>query len=192
MKKNEIFLGILLLAVMVPSYAEVKNVTLKYEHPKKKAKKRMAKQALKKNSSCSFSVSDFTDARQNKQTVANKFGGSLQPTNLPSWLNSVRESASKNTQRESADIKIIAKPTLLRLYTYNESLNINAVNAVQVNFEVAGKTIISKHYRGFYGKTNWANGDGEHLTALNLSINNFIERYKKDLNSICDKIVSKV
>ncbi|MDT0596113.1 hypothetical protein [Glaciecola petra] len=153
-----------------------------------KAQQRIAKKAPSADSSCSFVINEIGDDRQNKETAAILGRNSLGITNLPTYFDEIKELVNNFTIVESAAIKVEVRPKLIRMYTYFESLNILGVTAFTTDFVVNGEVLESRQYRGFYAKTNWANGQGEHLTTINDSIENWIEVYVSDLNRVCKEI----
>jgi hypothetical protein len=166
------------------SVAAIKSMPISFDAPSAANLKKLQKTALAEDAMCSFTVADISDQRQNKQTI----GFSLNASGVDSWLGDATKAYMANTVRPNATIQVQALPRLIRLYTYPESMNILGVSALVVDYVVDGKVVRSRQYRGFTAKTNWANGDGEYLTALNESLNDLMPKWHADLKSQCDSI----
>jgi hypothetical protein len=177
----------LLVFIANASVASIKPMTIEYS-PLSDKKKQKLKKFNNTDLSCSINLESILDKRQNKETVAHVGSGSLSVSNVDSFLDSIRQEMNSFTQANEAELNVTANAELIRLYTYPESMNINGVLALLVDFSVNGKTVKSEQYRGFYGKTNWANGDGEYMTAINDASHALIERYVATVKDVCADI----
>ena len=157
---------------MSAAHAAEKNMEMAYEAPPLSQKKAIAKVIEALPAECAFTTAAALDLRQNKQTIAIQFGQSLIGDNVTSWLDSAVSQNLPNQQSSSSATNVKIVPKLRRLYSYPESMNILGVTALELDYMVGEKVALTKHYRGFYAKTNWAGGDGEFISALNLAINN--------------------
>lgn len=178
--------AILASVVASASFAAVTDVEMEFQPLSKKKQAKMAKKPSVEGN-CSFVVNDFKDERQNKQTIS--YGHNA--TGVVAWLNEATNYYTKGLDNSDADVNILVQPTLVRLYSYPESMNINGVTAIVVTYLVDGNEIDTRYYRGFYGKTNWANGDGEYVTALNDSIHNLMPKLVSDFSNVCS-VAAKV
>lgn len=177
-------LALVAAMVALPVAAKVINVPFQYEAMSKAQLDKLKKNGVPSSSNCAFTVSGMVDARQNTQSFA--FNGSnLQATGVDSWFLAATKAHLGYAEKADSKINIEVKPTLVRMYSYPESMNINAVLAVQVDFSVNGMPLETRKYRGFDSKSNWANGDSEYFTALNNAVNNLLPKVSADLASVC-------
>lgn len=189
MRVFKVFFLLMFSSLSFYSISAPKTLTIKYEPISEKAKSKLSKSSVSKMVSCSFESDDIADNRQNKQTVANMWSDSLNIDGVNQWLEEARSTFLSNIAIDNARVNVTISPKLTRLYSYPESMNILGVSALVVDYVVDGHVVDTRHYRGFYAKTNWAGGNGEYLTALNLSINDLMGKMYSDLNSVCSEIV---
>jgi hypothetical protein len=175
--------------ISVTAFAFQKTLPIQYENASTTTLKRIAKYGFSENSVCSFNFEAFLDNRQNKQTVAFS-GKSIIASGVDAWLSDAQHAFFSNTTRDSATYQITAVPSLTRMYSYPESMNILAITAMKVDFLIDGERVDTRRYRGFFAKTNWANGDGEYLTALNEAVNDMLPKLVTDLNNVCKKVTA--
>lgn len=171
------------------AFATVTDVQIIAEKMQKKTAKSFASSVKTLNdlaTSCGYQVQDIADARQNKETVS----WTVSATGVDSWLSTVKESIAKAPTEAKGGTEIKVLPKLTRLYAYNESMNINGVTAFMVDFEVNGQVVDTRHYRGFYSKTNWANGDKEFLTAINYATHDLVIKLVNDLENVCQSVAN--
>lgn len=167
--------------------SEITTLEMGVEKPGKSMLKMLKANKLSTDSQCSFSFEDIVDSRQNKITVAH-VRTSFSADELEPWMQRVKAQYFDDLQRSSSVIEVLVKPRLTRLYAAPQSMNIHGVAASILDFEVNGDVVLQKHYRGFYAKTNWANGDGEYATALNYALNGLLTNVSVDLNAVCTEL----
>lgn len=190
MKLIKILLLGVLFSLAANSFASLDKIEITYDPIGDKRKAKISQHVNLATLSCGIRMTPISDERQNKDTVAHLLSGSLSITNLDSYLESMRTEINSLSKAASPKVDVEAEAKLVRLYTYPESMNINGVMALLVDFKVNGEVVKSEHYRGFYGKTNWANGRGEYLTAINDASYELIERYIASLHSVCQSVQS--
>lgn len=180
---------LMLSAVTLSGVAHAKQVQLPmvYEPMTTPKLTKVLQNGLPDTAACSFAVEQAEDLRPNKLSIG--FNGSnLQAQKVTDWLHSAMVPFFDHAKREKAALQIAVQPKLTRLYTYHESMNILGVTSVKLDFKVKGEVVTSRHYRGFYAKTNWAAANGEYVTALNDAVNNMMPKVVQDLTQLCAHI----
>ncbi len=192
--------GSLLVApgVFAKATESQKLVPLEYKAAAHKAKKvqSTSKKATKGavtakpafNSACQVSVAPFADGRNNKLTLGASWAQPLLPNGLTQWLDDVRTLELINkTKSWQGEKQLQVKPRLLRLYSYNESMNIHGVIALSVEYWLDGKLVAEKKYRGMGSKANWANGLDEYATSLNYAVHEVVPTMMQDMKMLCSR-----
>ena len=178
-----------LIAMCDTALAASASVPMKYEAAESASEKRILLALKMVPRECQVEIADFSDNRHNKKTISNFFGKSLIGDGVDAWLGAAKSEYLNDIKTEYSNLVLEAKPKLHRLYAYPESMNINGVVAIEIDYFVNGEFHESKHYRGFYGKTNWANGNGEYVTALNLALNHSMVKITEDLGKVCRSVL---
>jgi hypothetical protein len=74
----------------------------------------------------------------------------------------------------------------LRLaHTWSAGLNLVSHVVVNLTYHTAGGDV-SRQYHGTASKTNWANGNGEFMSTLNLAMNQIVRNIAADAATLCD------
>ena len=189
--KNNMPPGLLLALVSISfsvSAHQIK-IPMTYEAMPKASFDKVVKASQAGTEACAFTILPTLDKRQNKVTIAFN-GDNLEATEVSLWLNTAMQHFTTHTQQASAKAKLQVQPTLTRLYTYHESMNIHGVVSVKLDYVLNDQLVESKQYRGFYAKTNWAGANGEYVTALNDAINNLMPKVVQDLPRVCQAVSS--
>ena len=138
-------------------------------------------------SGCSFNVLPFKDERFNKSTIS----WAVNATNVDAWLVDLHKSLIEPVMSETSDKLVIeVSPSLNRLYTYNESMNINGMAVAMADYSIQGDTFKTSHHRGFYSKTNWANGDSEFIESAEKATHEMLLSLLKKLPEVCEQAKS--
>jgi hypothetical protein len=180
------------LMVSDTAFAAQKNVVMEYEEPNAKQTKMLQSVISALPDACTFISANSLDLRQNKQTVGLKFNKSLLGDGVNSWLDAAFKQNLPYQPKKQSKINVTIVPKLHRLYSYPESMNILGVTALELDYIVDNKVALSRHYRGFYAKTNIAGGDGEFFTTLNYSLNDSIPKIVNDLSDVCINLQSSM
>lgn len=137
---------------------------------------------------CKVDVAPVADERNNKVTLGASWSGPLLPGGLDTWLNTVREKELVNkTHTWSGDKQLLIKPSVTRLYSYAESMNIHGVIALKVEYWLDNKLVQTKSYRGMGSKANMMNALGEYATALNYAVHEIAPDMLADVKNYCVK-----
>ncbi len=181
-------------------YQEIDNFDLHKEKKKWKKKKkkisrkerlearRLAEEKRKKKIMvCNYLLSDISDKRQNKETIGARFSYPLVVNGVEQWLDKAQQDFNKKALQEEikAAKSITLRPSLTRLYSYAESMNLHGVSALSVDFLEGERLIETRKYRGNGAVVNWANGVSEYHDVVNLSLHYALSAVKKDLSSVC-------
>ncbi|MEY4589620.1 MAG: hypothetical protein RL497_1696 [Pseudomonadota bacterium] len=134
---------------------------------------------------CQIVIEGFRDNRMNQETIGTNFSVPLYSTGLDKWLSDAKADLWDKKIAGGTGKTIVVKPSLTRLYSYAQSMNIISVMAFQVAFDVNGKTIATKKYRANGSKTNMMNAAGEYYTALNYAAHAAMPLLLNDLPGIC-------
>ena len=170
--------------------AETK-VVLEYDAPTLKAKKALDTTLAKIPAACAFDTAPTVDLRQNKMTVADKLNKSLIGEGATAWIDAAMQQNLPIKKAQTATTTVTIVPKLHRVYSYPESMNIQGVTALELDYVVDGKVVMSKHYRGFYSKANMVSGDGEYVTTLNNALNETIPKIAADLPKVCSTLTAQ-
>lgn len=137
---------------------------------------------------CKVDVAPVADERNNKVTLGASWNAPLLPDGLDTWLNTVREKELVNkTSTWSGDKQLLIKPSVTRLYSYAESMNIHGVIALKVEYWLDNKLVQTKSYRGMGSKANMMNALGEYATALNYAVHEMAPEVLADVKNYCAK-----
>ncbi len=171
---------------------------LVYVAPKKTKKKPKAN-ALKKikaeralltevSQSCSFSMDNITDQRQNKDTIGHKWSAPLRVSGVDAWINAIKKEAFIDKLVEPANnvTNIQLKPALTRLYSYAQNMNLHGISALKIDIFVDQKLAETRRYRGLGSRVNWVNGAGEYHAVVGASVRDNLASLIQDLPNICD------
>lgn len=137
---------------------------------------------------CQVQVDAFTDNRNNKVTLGSTWAEPLLPSGLDGWLDSVRTQELVNkTSAWNGTRQLQIKPSLTRLYSYAESMNIHGVISLNVEYWLDNKLVDTKYYRGVGSKANMMNALGEYATALNYAVHEMAPQVIDDAKQLCKK-----
>lgn len=198
--KTLIALCIISFAFSLPANAKKKSsietevLTIEYDKRANKTQtKKKSKTIAEENvelSNCKFNILPFNDARQNKLTIGTNYSKALLVQGVDKWLEDAsNDLVLKKLKASAANAKeITVRPSLTRLYSYSEGMNILGVSAIKVHFYYDDKLIDTRRYRGFGSTLNWANGDSEFLDAADESISKALPKLTKDLDNICNSL----
>lgn len=186
-------LGATPLVTMAAANAQ-KLVPLEYKTKVSKATQKTTTQTRKKSAqkapavsyACQVEVSAFSDLRNNKVTLGASWSDPLLPQGLDTWLDTVRTKELVNkTSAWKGDKKLLVKPSVTRLYSYAESMNIHGVIALKVEYWLDDKLVQTKNYRGMGSKANMMNALGEYATALNYAVHEVAPDVLADMKNYC-------
>lgn len=137
---------------------------------------------------CKVDVAPVVDERNNKVTLGASWSDPLLPEGLDTWLNTVREKELVNKTRTwNGDKQLLIKPSVTRLYSYAESMNIHGVIALKVEYWLDNKLVQTRSYRGMGSKANMMNALGEYATALNYAVHEVAPEVLADVKNYCTK-----
>ncbi|MCG7550155.1 hypothetical protein [Pseudoalteromonas sp. Of7M-16] len=135
-------------------------------------------------SNCQYVINPISDARDNKEAIS----WSVNATGVQAWLDNVHKDVlSPLLPTHPRDITIELTPKLNKLYTYNESMNINGMAVSTVDYTVNGQAPNKFYVRGFHSKTNWANGDSEFVESAERATAQMVTKLLNNLPAICEK-----
>ncbi len=137
---------------------------------------------------CKVDVAPVADERNNKVTLGASWNSPLLPDGLDTWLSTVREKELVNKTRSwSGDKQLLIKPSVTRLYSYAESMNIHGVIALKVEYWLDNQLVQTKSYRGMGSKANMMNALSEYATALNYAVHEVAPDVLADVKNYCAK-----
>lgn len=177
--------------------SEQKRVPLEYkskvERVSKKASTKKSKSSSRQNVitpfyECKVDVTPVVDERNNKVTLGASLSDPLLPDGLDVWLDTVREKEFINkTNAWSGNKQLLVKPSVTRLYSYSESMNIHGVIALKVEYWLDNKLVQTKSYRGMGSKANMMGALSEYATALNYAVHEVAPDVLTDIKNYCVK-----
>jgi hypothetical protein len=110
----------------------------------------------------------------------------LLPSGLDSWLETMRtEELVNKTSAWKGTRQLQIKPSLTRLYSYAESMNIHGVISLNVEYWLDDQLVDTKYYRGVGSKANMMNALGEYATALNYAVHEMAPQVIEDAKQLC-------
>lgn len=166
--------------------ATQKLVPLEYKTKVSRTTQKSVQQAPALSYVCQVEVSPFSDQRNNKVTLGASWSEPLLPQGLDSWLETVRAKELVNkTSSWTGDRKLLVKPSVTRLYSYAESMNIHGVIALKVEYWLDGELVETKSYRGMGSKANMVGALGEYATALNYAVHEVAPDVLADMKKYC-------
>ncbi len=137
---------------------------------------------------CRVEVAAISDSRNNKVTLGSTWAEPLLPQGLDTWLEAVRTQELVNhTSKWNGSRQLQIKPSLNRLYSYAESMNIHGVVSLNVEYWLDNKLVDTKYYRGVGSKANMMNALGEYATALNYAVHEVAPEVIEDAKQLCKK-----
>jgi hypothetical protein len=178
---------------------EQKLVAMEYQKKVTKKQKKVTTTSRKKSTAaqsavapvvydCRVQVAAVNDNRNNKVTLGANWVGPLLPAGVDTWLEAVRTQELVNkTSSWSGSRQLEIKPTLTRLYSYAESMNIHGVISLNVEYWLDNKLVDTKFYRGVGSKANMMNALGEYATALNYAVHEMAPQVIEDAKQLCKK-----
>lgn len=136
--------------------------------------------------SCDVKINPFTDNRKNQQTLGTTMSKSLQANGISEWLADASADLWSSKIKSTASAKTITlQPSLLKLYSYAQSMNIHGVIALKVDFIENGKVVDSKIYRGLGSAANVWNAEYEYYDSLSRAAHNAFPKVLQDLSQKC-------
>lgn len=160
---------------------------------KKKSTTEVASASIEQPSaaaSCQVQFEDFQDQRPNKESVGTNFAKSLTPVGIDAWLKDAGADLWIGKVKTAGNKTLVLKPKLDRLYTYAQSMNLHGVMAITVDFEIDGKVLESRKYRGLGSTTNAWNAEHEYYDSLSYAAHEAMPKVLKDISTVCAKIKS--
>lgn len=138
---------------------------------------------------CPVTVMSLTDLRPNKESIGTAVRPIMSGDPLP-WMSG----AFTNLKAWGFDAKAGDKPAaggiglsagLTRSYVWNISMRLNGMVAMTVDYLLPSGERLTRKYRASGSKNNWANTVSEHMTTLNIAMNNTLGKIAADLEKLC-------
>jgi hypothetical protein len=174
-------LGCARLAAAQPVPDESHRVSMKYDA----AAMETAPAAVR--GACPVAIRSLSDRRFNKETVGSDFKPLLSGDPMPWMREALRNlKAYGYTVRDAAGTGSLQfDAALTRAYVWTASMRINAMVAMEVEFERPSGEKATAKYRAFGGKTNVWGATDEFMTTLNYAMNNLLAKLAADLQKYC-------
>lgn len=138
---------------------------------------------------CLINIRQVSDERFNKESISAE---TPVPASAPEpWVNSGLDGLKAygfNLQRSSQLVPTALNldVRLIRAFTWFGEMRINGMVALDVDLATADGSRLQK-YRAFGSKTNMANSDSEHVTALNYAFNHTLHEMAQSLAAECSQ-----
>lgn len=138
---------------------------------------------------CAVTVMSVSDMRPNRESIGTAARPIKSGDPLP-WMSG----AFANLKAWGFDAKAGDKPAaggigisagLSRSYVWNVSMRLNGMVAMTVDYMLPSGEHITRKYRASGSKNNWANTVSEHMTTLNIAMNNTLGKIAADLEKLC-------
>jgi hypothetical protein len=185
--------ALLLLAVLAPaaSYAASRRVILDQTYIEPTP---VVSVLAKGASPCRVHIVEIADARRSPEMIG-MLGGKpvLAPQDRTAWLLSVVSGLKARGIDLDFNNPSVETPGIINA---NISLQTAWVNAVQVSFDnsvvfkVQAKgtdtRTVDQYYRGSSSRMNWASGDGETKSGINIAFSRALDAIARDLARLCD------
>lgn len=165
-----------------------------------------AVQPLRVASGCTLYLPKIDDARLYKASVGNLTVmmptlhatpvsvQSIQGGDAGAWTRDALRSASRYgfqvataAPPSSGAARQVTADVALRLaHAWSTGLNLVSHVVLQTTYRLPGAEPVVRQYHGMGTRTNWANGNGEYMSVLNLGIEEAVRGMATDAAAVCD------
>lgn len=142
---------------------------------------------------CAVVINTPNDLRLNKETLGTTFRDNpiISKPAMATWLQEALFGMKKlglnpmlATEASGHDVTYVSTD-LRKVYIWNHGMNLHATLVVKARIQNGSKPEVQHNYRVISTKLNWANGDGEFITTLNMAATRFLEQLAADINKEC-------
>lgn len=141
-------------------------------------------------SQCGVLVEAPQDKRLNNVTLGTTFRDNpiMSKQAASDWLHHALLDMKRlgiNTSESQTPNTTVLTTELDKLYIWNHSMNLYATVVVNATIKKGSDVISHKKYRVIGTKLNWANGDGEFVTTLNIAATRLLDQIATDISAQC-------
>lgn len=146
----------------------------------------MGHPAVRLSGTCPVSVVEVADQRPNKETVGYDFKALLSGDPVP-WVGDALRNLKAHgfAVQDPGPGAVGIRARLTRSYVWTASLRINAMVALEVEYQRPNAAPVAAKYRAFGSKTNMWGATDEFMTTLNYAMNNVLLKVAADLQKAC-------
>lgn len=193
MNLSKLAIASILMVATTPSWGATESILdLRYEEAGNNGEVKAPIQA----SHCAVVINAPHDLRSNKDTLGTTFRDNpiISKPPVTSWLQDALFDLKKqglNTSLANGDTALAASNVtylstdLTKMYVWNHGMNLHATLVVKTRMQTGSKPEVQHNYRVISTKLNWANGDSEFITTLNIAATRLLEQIASDINKQC-------
>ena len=170
-------------------------IDLRYEeYLKETAKANAQAQPQSASVSCPVVIATPHDGRLNQETLGTTFRDNPIISKRPAteWF----QEALLNLKKLGVNATLekpgqpVSNATLLstdisKMYLWNHGMNLHATLVVKAKIQHGDSPEVYQNYRVIGTKLNWANGDSEFVSTLNIAASRLLEQIASDIQSQC-------
>lgn len=144
--------------------------------------------AVRLPGACPVAVLAVSDQRPNKETIGYDFKALLSGDPVP-WVRDALRNLKTHgfAVQDEAPGAIGIRARVTRSYVWTASLRINAMVALELEYQRPGGAPVAAKYRAFGSKTNMWGATDEFMTTLNYALNNVLLKVAADLEKACSR-----
>lgn len=152
-------------------------------------------------SHCAVVIRAPEDFRHNKETLGTTFRDNPIISKYPvdGWLQDAlvdmkklgleTSLANAGATADSANATVLST-RLEKMYIWNHGMNLHGTVVVKAKMQTGTGPEVEQSYRVISTKLNWANGDNEFVTTLNMAARRLLEQMVADINQQCQSHIA--
>lgn len=165
-----------------------------------------AVEVLRVPQGCTLYLPKIEDVRSNKANAGNltlmmptvhatpRTMQSLKSGDAGAWTRDALQSARRygfqtvlGAPASPAAARQVTAEVRLRLaHAWSAGLNLVSHVVLQVSFRLPGGEVVTRQYHGMGTRTNWASGNGEFMSVLNLGMEEAVRSMAADAGALCE------